>query len=356
MAEPTPYEVLRDLRLRDYRPRPAIRTPVTEVRRPAHDVIDAHNHLGRWLSTDWMTPDVGALLSLMDGARVSSVVNLDGCWGDELEANLDRYDRPYSGRFITFCQADWSFLAGDGATERLVEQLRASVASGARGLKVWKDLGLEVHDGAGNLVAIDDGRLQPLFATAGELGVPVLIHSADPVAFFEPLDARNERIEELAEFPEWWFGGPGRPSFDDLIDALERLVASCPGTTFIAAHVGCAAEDLARVDAMLGTYPNFNIDLSARMAELGRQPRAARRLIERHPSRVLFGTDAFPAALADYLVWYRFLETDDECFDYAPTVEIPPQGRWQVSALDLPSDLLANIYNGNARRILGLTP
>jgi predicted TIM-barrel fold metal-dependent hydrolase len=342
--------------LRDYTPRACIRTTVTEVHHPAHEVIDAHNHLGRWLSTEWMAPDVGALLGLMETAHVRAVVNLDGRWGDELEANLDRYDRAHPGRFVTFCHADWSLLLDERAPSLLEEQLRRSVDAGARGLKVWKDLGLEVRDGRGRLVMPDDERLQPLFTAAGELGVPVLIHTADPIAFFAPVDRYNERLDELGAFPEWWFGGPGLPSFDVLIDSLEHVVASCPATTFIAAHVGCAAEDLARVDAMLSAYPNYVIDLSARMAELGRQPRAARRLIESHPSRVLFGTDAFPVSLDDYRGWYRFLETDDECFDYSPMDEIPPQGRWQVSALDLPKELLADLYAGNARRVLGITP
>ena len=348
---------LEDLRLADFAPRPSVRAPVTSVDRPAHQVIDVHNHLGRWLSAGWMAPDVDAQLALMDAAGVVTVVNLDGRWGDELEANLDRYDRAHPGRFITFCHADWDLLAqGDGATESLVAQLRASVRAGARGLKVWKDLGLGVRDAGGALVMPDDARLQPLFAEAGVLGVPVLIHTADPIAFFAPLDRHNERLDELGAFPEWWFGRQGLPTFDALIDALDRLVGSCPRTTFIGAHVGCAAEDLARVDAMLTAHPNYVVDLSARMAELGRQPRAARRLVERHPDRVLFGSDAYPASIDDYRVWYRFLETEDECFDYAPGSEVPPQGRWQVSALGLPKALLPDVYAGNARRVLGITP
>lgn len=347
---------LADLRLADFAPRSSARVPVTEVTAPAHEVIDAHNHLGRWLSEDWMTPDVGALLRLMDDAHVRLVVNLDGRWGDELDANLARYDRAHPGRFLTFCQADWRHLARPDAARRLEEDLCRSVDAGARGLKIWKDLGLVVRDGSGTLVLPDDDRLAPMFDTAGELGVPVLIHTADPIAFFAPLDRHNERVDELGHFPEWWFGRPGLPSFDELIDALDRLVGASPSTTFIGAHVGCAAEDLGRVDAMLTAHANYVVDLSARMAELGRQPRAARRLVERHPTRILFGTDAFPATLDDYLVWYRFLETADECFDYAPGEEIPPQGRWQVSALDLPPTLLADVYAGNARRVLGVSP
>lgn len=359
---PSPYDDwcnvaedgLAELRLRDYQPRTAIRTAVTAVPAPAHEVVDAHNHLGRWLAPDWLAPDVAALLRTMDAAQVRTVVNLDGRWGDELQANLDRYDRAHPGRFVTFCHADWSLLARDDGPDLLVEQLRQSAADGAAGLKVWKDLGLEVRDELGMLVLPDDWRLHRLFATAGELGLPVLIHTADPVAFFQPLDRHNERLDELGVHPEWWFGGDGRPTFDELIGALDRLIGECPGTTFIGAHMGCAAEDLARVDAMLTAHPNYVVDTSGRMGELGRQPRATARLIARHPDRVLFGSDAYPLALEDYQLWFRFLETADECFDYSPGEAIPPQGRWQVAALDLAADLLPNLYAGNARRVLGL--
>lgn len=138
-----------------------------------------------------------------------------------------------------------------------------------------------------------------------------------------------------------------------MIGSLDRLVGSCPGTSFIGAHVGCAAEDLRLVDGLLRRHPNLSIDLGGRMAELGRQPRAARRLVVDHPDRVLFGTDAFPVEDITYPLWFRFCETDDECFDYAPGAAVPPQGRWQVAALDLPPELLAGVYGANARRLLG---
>jgi predicted TIM-barrel fold metal-dependent hydrolase len=345
-----------DLPLRDYAPVPALRRPVTPVARPPVPAVDAHNHLGRWLTPDggWVVPDVPALLDLMDEVGVTTVVNLDGRWGSELEANLDRYDRASPGRFATFCHLDWSALRGPDPARALVRSLEAARAAGARGLKVWKDLGLAVQDGQGRRVLPDDPRLAEVFAAAGELGLPVLIHTGDPLAFFRPLDRHNERLEELLEHPDWWFGGSGQASFDRLLAALEAVVAGAPGTTFVGAHVGCAAEDLAWVDRMLATYPNFHIDLGARMAELGRQPRAARRLLVAHPDQVLFGTDAFPPDRETYRTWFRFLATDDECFAYAPGCPVPPQGRWEVSALDLPADLLAAVYAGNARRVLGL--
>ncbi len=342
------------LRLRDYRPRSMARTVQSRVDRPAHPVVDAHNHLGRWLSPDgsWLVDDVPAFVAMMDELSIETVVNLDGRWGDELEANLARYDRAHPGRFATFCHLDWSAFAAGGVAARLVEQVELAHRAGARGIKIWKDLGLSVLDRTGSLVAPDDPRLVPALRRAGELAMPVLIHTADPVAFFEPRDVTNERIEELADHPDWWFGRPGHPTFDALISAMERLVAACPETSFVGAHVGGAAEDLARVGRMLRSHGNLSIDLGGRMAELGRRPRAVRRLIVAHPDRVLFGTDAYPPTSDDYRLWFRFLETDDECFDYAPGEPTPPQGRWQVAAVDLPPTVLGPVYRDNARRLL----
>ncbi len=343
-----------DLPLSRFAPRAMVRVSSTMVEHPRHPVIDAHNHLGRWLSGDWMIADVDQLLRLMDRYEVETVVNLDGRWGSELDDNLDRYDRAYPGRFATFCHVDWSQLATADSSAVLVDQLEAGVAAGARGLKIWKDLGLVVRDGDGSLVRPDDERVVDVVNAAGRLGVPALIHTADPRAFFEPLDRHNERIEELAAHPDWWFGGPGLPGFDELLGHFDRLVASCPGTTIIGAHVGNSAEDLGFVAGMLDRHANYHVDLGARMAELGRQPRAARRLMIDHPDRVLFGTDDFPLEADHLRGWFRFLETDDECFDYAPDRDVPPQGRWQVSGLDLPDDVLRAVYHDNARRVLDL--
>jgi predicted TIM-barrel fold metal-dependent hydrolase len=287
---------LRDLRLRDYLPRPSLRVPQHILARARFPVVDAHAHLGRWLTPDWAAPDVGALLALMDELDIRAIVNLDGR-PEELEANLDRYDRAHPGRFATFAQADWDEPSRGGAFgTRMAEQQRRAADAGARGMKVWKVLGLHVHDDAGRLVMPDDERLDPLWSAAADLQLPVTIHVADPIAFFESMDARNERLEELLVHPDWWFGDRERfPSFDLLVDAFEALVGRHPATTFIGAHVANSAEDLARVDAMLSAHPNLYADIGARIPELGRQPRAARATIVAHPDRILFGTDDIPA-------------------------------------------------------------
>lgn len=346
-----------DLPMRLWNPRPEVVLPASDVPRPIVPVVDGHNHLGRWLTDDggWMTPDLGALLGVMEERNVQHIVNLDGRWGDELRENVARYDGAHPGRFSTFCHLDWRLLAGPRPTARLVDSLHDAVVAGAKGIKVWKDLGLHVRDHRGTLVMPDDRRLIPVWEAAGALGLPICIHTADPVAFFEPLDERNERLDELSEVPGWWFGDRTRfPTFRRLMASLERAVAASPTTRFMGAHVGGYAENLGWVDRMLTTYPNFAVDIGGRLGELGRQPRAFRRLVVDHPDRVIFGTDCFPVDSAAYALHFRFLESSDEHFAYWPGDETAPQGRWHVSAVHLPAAVLRKVYAGNARRFLGI--
>ncbi len=346
-----------DLRLRDWTPKSKLRAPETDIPLPHTPCIDVHNHLGRWLSEDgdWIIPDVADLLRTMDARRVEAIVNLDGMWGEELDANLERYDRAQPGRFHTFCQLDWSLLSHADGGRMLVENLEDSARRGARGVKIWKNLGLSVRDADDTLVAPDDPRVVAVVQRAGELGLPVLIHTADPIAFFDPLDGENERLDELRGAPDWWFGDTDRyPSFDALLDAHARLVLACTGTDIIGAHVGCAAEDLDRVSTLLDSAPRYHVDIAGRLAELGRQPRRFARLVAEHPDRVLFGTDIYPAEDEQYRLHFRFLESTDESFAYAPGEPIPPQGRWTISAAALDPALLPAIYRDNARRVLGI--
>ncbi len=349
---------LRDLRLADWRPVPKAVAPAHHVERARFPAVDAHNHLGRWLSAwvgrpgAWTVPDVGALLELMEACNLRAIVNLDGRFGDELEANLDRYDRAHPGRFATFCHVDWQAAIASGDVGRAATaSLRESVRAGAKGLKVWKDLGLHLRDERGELLLPDDPRLAPLWEAAAELGVPVFIHTGDPVAFFDPVDERNERLEQLLAHPEWSFADPAFPRFERLIAALEALVAAHPETTFVGLHFGGYAEDPRFVGRMLEAYPNYHVDIAARVAELGRQPRAVREVICAHPDRVLFGIDEFPPARERYAISFRFLETADECFAHS-TEEVPLMGRWLISGLDLPEEILWQVYAENALRIV----
>jgi predicted TIM-barrel fold metal-dependent hydrolase len=350
------------MRLADYRPRSRLRTTTTPVPRPRFPAIDAHNHLGMAFGGDRPVRSAGELAEALDAAGLDAIVDLDGRWGEALRAEIDRWQRPLPGRVAVFAGLDYDRWAEDPAFgETEAARLRDGVAAGARGLKVWKTLGLRARDPGGRLVPVDDARLDPLWATAGELGVPVTIHVADPIAFFDPLDETNERWEELQGHPDWHFwptrppgrvDEPGFPPFDELIDGLESLVARHPSTTFIGAHVGCAAEDLARVDRMLEAYPNWNVDIAARIAELGRQPRRTRELFERWPDRILFGVDS-GLDTAFYAVHFRFLETLDESFPYdVDDGEPPTQGRWAIHGLGLRDEILRQVYRDNARRLI----
>ncbi len=353
-----------DLRLADFQPRSSLRVAAHEVRRPRFPVVDAHNHLGSPFGGDWATRSPAELIATLDESGIELVVDLDGGQGAALSAEIDRWQVPYPDRVAVFAGLDYDAWAADpafGATE--AARLRDAAARGARGLKVWKLLGLRARDPDGRLVAIDDPRLDPLWSTAAELGLPVVIHIADPIAFFEPLDAQNERWEELHAHPDWHFwptrppGAPadsGFPMFDELMGAFGRLVARHPRTTFVGAHVGCAAEDLALVGRLLDDNPNLNVDIAARLGELGRQPYTARAFFVRYADRILFGMDMAPDP-DEYAVHYRFLETFDELFDYG-TDPVPGQGRWQIHGIGLPDDVLRKVYRDNARRVLGLGP
>lgn len=323
-------------------------------------MIDAHNHLGRWLAEDgnWLVRDAAGLVSMMDAVGIDTIVNLDGRWGAELVANIERYDTAHPGRFITFCHVDWSILGEDdhdsAQVDRMVSGLATSLAAGARGVKVWKDLGLSVRDSSGARVKPDDHRVVAVLRAAGELGLPVLIHTADPVAFFDPLTPQNERWDELQTHPEWWFGAAGVPTFPELMGGLDRLLSQCPGTTFIGAHVGCWAENLEGVARMLAVHPQWNVDVAGRIGEIGRRPRDFVTLVEQFPDRVLFGTDCFPPTADDYARHRRFLETTDRDFAYSGAPS-PPQGNWTIDGAGIAPRHLAGIYDGNARRILRLT-
>lgn len=342
-----------DLSLSDFKPVPKLITKVTRVEKPRFPVIDAHNHLSLEGFGGWDQRPVSQLLDILDESDVRVYVDLDGGWGENiLETHLDHFKAVAPDRFRVYGGVAWEKWAehGDRFGEWAADRLRQQAARGAEGLKIWKPLGLQVRDQHNNLVAVDDPRLDPIWMTAGELKLPVTIHIADPIAFFDPVDNRNERWEELHVNPDWQFPSPPHPSFMTIVNDFANLVARHPQTIFVGAHMGCYAENLEWVGQLLDRCPNFFVDISERIGELGRQPYTARRFFLQYADRILFGTDRPPEEKV-YPVYYRFLETDDEYFNYG-NEEPPRQGRWRIYGLYLPDDVLQKIYFKNAERVI----
>jgi predicted TIM-barrel fold metal-dependent hydrolase len=340
--------------LENFHPRSRLVTQTTLVKKPRFPVIDAHNHLADPFGGGWDKKPINGLLDQLDEAGVTLYVDLDGGWGEEiLHRHLDLFKAKAPDRFQIFGGVDWGQWAarGDHFPQWAAGRLKMQKEAGAQGVKIWKPLGLQVTDHQGKRVRVDDIRLSPIWEMAGELNLPVMIHVADPVAFFDPIDENNERWEELGSHPDWAFTSPPFPPFMDILNGLKALVSRHSTTVFIGAHAGCYGENLGWVGDMLEECPNFTIDISGRMGELGRQPYTARKFFIKYQDRILFGSDMGPD-LAAYRLYYRFLETDDEYFNY-DTNETPGQGRWHVCGLYLPDEVLRKVYFENARRVLG---
>jgi predicted TIM-barrel fold metal-dependent hydrolase len=267
----------------------------------------------------------------------------------------------YKDRFVIFANIDWqgSGKADDPASwdcqrpdfaRRIAARLAADKERGASGVKIFKEFGLGNKNPDGTLVRIDDERWDGIWRACGELGLPVLIHTADPAAFFEPIDERNERWEELHRRPDWSFYEPQFPKRQELLKALLRVIERHPKTTFIGAHVASDAEDLAELGRWLDKHPNLYLDIASRIAELGRQPFTARKFLIRYQDRVLFGTDG-PWPEERVRLYWRFLETEDEYFPYSEK-PFPPQGLWNIYGVNLPDEVLRKIYHENAARLV----
>ena len=361
------------LDLSDFQPRSMLHVRETVVERARFPVIDIHAHLG-WAARDTGGVSLGeemtflappdALLKVMDRKNVKTLVHLTGGYGRGLVESVKTYDQTHPGRFLSFTEPWWSRVSEPGYPAFQAEELARARKAGARGLKIPKTLGLYLREKvtSGPLVKVDDPRFDPMWEACGSLNMPVAIHVADPEAFFLPTDRFNERFEELNNHPDWSFYGSGFPSFRELLDAFYRVVAKHQRTQFIALHFGLNAENLASVSERMDRFRNVWVDLAARIGELGRQPRAARAFFERHQDRILFGTDAIPNGNDTpqqvfgerlYEIYYRFLETEDEYFDYAPA-PVPPQGRWRIYGVGLPEGILRKVYHDNAVRLLGL--
>jgi predicted TIM-barrel fold metal-dependent hydrolase len=328
------------LPLSQFQPQSTLVTAEHPVERARFPVIDYHNHL------DALDPV--EILRIMNACGIERVVNITMKTGEEAIRMIDKFRSVDAERFATIGWMDWSGVEKNDFVQVTFDRLERLVEHGAKGIKFWKNLGLSVRDRTGNLLRVDDERLAPIFDKAAELSIPVMFHIADPDAFFLPVDGLNERFEELAAHPDWSFHG-SQFSKKELLDQRDRVIARHPKTTFVAAHVAECGEHLARAAHLLENHPNVLLDISARASELGRQPYSARALFLRFPDRILFGSDLVPEE-SMYRLYFRFLETADEYFDYPSHAS--RQGRWQIHGIYLPDEVLRKVYRENALRLL----
>ena len=361
------------LALEDYQPKSMLHVTETKVARSRFPVIDVHTHLtmgaqhknGVTLGEEirvLASPD--DILPVMDQTNIRMMVDLTGNRGKGLEEAIQRFQRPHPDKFMVLTEPGWDHFNRPDYARWQADEIERAHQAGAKGLKVVKTLGLYLREDviSGPLVKIDDPRFDLMWEACAAFKMPVAIHISDPEAFFLPIDRFNERFEELNNHPDWSFHGRDFPSNRDLLEARNRVFARHPRVAFITLHVGNNAENLASVSECLDRFPNMYVDLAARIGELGRQPRTARRFFEKYQDRIMFGTDAVPNGTMTpqqifsaklYEIYYRFLETEDEYFDYAPAPK-PPQGRWQIYGLGLPEDILRKVYYENAERVLGI--
>jgi predicted TIM-barrel fold metal-dependent hydrolase len=348
-----------------------LRVHESHVEKSKYPLIDFHTHISLSVKSEHgveLAPErqylgtAEELLAVMERKNIRAMVNLTGGYGEGLAEAVSKYDRAHPGRFYTFTEPSYSRFNEADYPKLQAQAIEQAHRDGARGLKILKTLGLYLREGitSGTLVKIDDPRFDPMWDACGQLKMPVAIHVSDPIAFFTPTDRFNERYEELNNHPDWSFHGGDFPSNEELLAARNRVMAKHPKTQFVVLHVGNFAENLQNVSENLDRFPNMFVDTAARVGELGRQPTTSRKFFEKYQDRILFATDAtphgdeFPQQVFNdklYEIYFRFLETEDEYFDYAPA-KIPPQGRWRIYGINLPDAILRKVYNENSARLL----
>ena len=323
----------------EYEPRNTLVVPEHIVTSARFPFVDVHGHQN---GTRMSSADVDRLIGEMDELNMAVMVNLSGGSGANLATGLENMTRDHPGRFVFFANVDFRGVGGPGWGERAAAQLEADVAAGAAGLKIFKGLGLSNLDTDGNRIPVDDPRLDPVWAKAGELGITVLIHSADPAEFWQPYDRFNERWLELTLRPRR-IQPPGRSApFEQIIGEQHNLFRRHPNTKFVSSHLGWMGHDLARLGTLLDEIPNMYVGLGAVIYELGRQPRFARDWLIAYQDRVLMGKDSYNQE--EYHTYFRVFETADDYFDYYRRYH----AFWQMYGLDLPDEVLRKIYYQNA--------
>jgi uncharacterized protein len=327
----------------EYEPPSTLVVPEHKLTRAKFPFIDVHNH-----QFGMPTQNLDELLKQMDALNMAIMVNLSGRGRgstDHLEKSLENVQKTNPKRLIVFTNMDFAAIDDPEWQGRMLKQLEEDVKKGANGLKIYKSLGMFTTDSKGRRIHIDDPRIDPIWKKCGELGIPVLIHSADPKQFWQPIDKNNERWLELKLHP-------GRRhdqdtlSWETIIAEQHNMFRKNPGTKFINAHMGWYASDLKKLGELMDQMPNMYTEIGAVIAELGRQPRAGRDFLIKYQDRVMFGKDSWVPE--EYTTYFRVLETADDYFPYHKRYH----AFWRMYGLDLPDDVLKKIYYKNALKVI----
>jgi predicted TIM-barrel fold metal-dependent hydrolase len=334
-----------------YNPRSTLVVPENPVKRARFPFVDIHSHQGN------ITPErIAKLIEEMDEINMATMVNLSGRgFGrnrdssdaqEYLNAMIRQFDKQAPGRFIVFTNLSFEGFGSEEWTEKAVTELEEDVKNGANGLKIYKSLGLSIKDIYGERVPVNHPDLDAVWAKCGALGIPVLIHAADPAPFWEPMDSKNERWLELKTHPRRKRGPDNPAPFETIIAEQHAIFRKHKNTTFINAHMGWMANDLAKAGRHLDEFPNVNFGIAAVIAEFGRQPRAAKKFFIDYQDRILFGKDAYNKE--EFYTYFRVLETEDEYFPYYKKYH----AFWRMYGLGLPDEVLKKVYYKNALRIV----
>ena len=331
---------LRPPTIREYKPKSTLVAPQHPVPRAKFPVIDIHSHQ----STPISAGEFDRVMAGMESNNLQILVNLSGSSGDRLRQGVDALRASkYKDRMVLFANINFRGSVGPGFGAQAAQQLEADVKAGAAGLKIFKDLGMFVRKADGSRLHVDDPELDVVWERCARLNIPVLIHIAEPAAFFEPLDYNNERWLELALYPDRRHQTGVR--FEELMTERNAMIKRHPRTRYILAHFGWHANDLARAGKLLDANPNVYYDVAAVLYDFGRQPRAAHEFFVKYQDRILFGKDSYQPD--EYPYYWRVFETNDEYFDYYRDYH----AFWKLYGIGLPDQVLKKLYYQNALKV-----
>ncbi|MCP4974816.1 MAG: amidohydrolase family protein [Maribacter sp.] len=330
-----------DMGFEEYNPKSTLVVPVNEVKRAKFPFIDVHSHQRNMSATA-----LNYLVKDMDELNEGIMVNLSGGSGKRINTMLQSIKENYPNRFAVFANVDFDGVGSDGWAQKAGAQLETDIKNGAKGLKIYKSLGLRYKDTDGNRLTIDDPRLDPIWAKCAEMGVPVLIHAADPKSFWDAMDGNNERWLELKTHSRRKRSETNPAPWEQIIQEQHNVFKRHPNTKFINAHMGWYANNLQKLGSLMDAMPNMYVGIAAVIAELGRQPKNAQAFFVKYQDRILFGKDSWKPN--EFATYFRVLETDDEYFPYYKKYH----AFWSMYGLNLPDEVLKKVYYKNALNLI----